>query len=203
MGNIVLLRHGETYGNIARRLDTRPPGAELTPEGRVGAHAAGHTLATLCPKLSLGVSSIAIRAQQSLVAGAEGFAEATGRKLALDVLPGLHEVDAGDFEDATSEQAHHMLANVMRSWISGDAQARIPGGESAQDVLDRMVPVLEGLAGQDGDVLVVCHGGVMRILGAYLAAVPPTLIRDVPVLNSTAIVLDDQWRCRWWVDRWL
>ena len=33
-GRLILLRHGQSYGNVERRLDTRPPGAELTPLGR-------------------------------------------------------------------------------------------------------------------------------------------------------------------------
>ena len=28
-GRLVLLRHGQSYGNVERRLDTRPPGAAL------------------------------------------------------------------------------------------------------------------------------------------------------------------------------
>ena len=33
-GRLVLVRHGQSYGNVDKRLDTRPPGAELTPQGR-------------------------------------------------------------------------------------------------------------------------------------------------------------------------
>ncbi|WP_176669124.1 histidine phosphatase family protein, partial [Mycobacterium avium] len=33
-GRLILVRHGQSYGNVERRLDTRPPGAELTPLGR-------------------------------------------------------------------------------------------------------------------------------------------------------------------------
>ncbi|PRC42995.1 histidine phosphatase family protein, partial [Mycobacterium sp. ITM-2017-0098] len=33
-GRLVLVRHGQTHGNVERRLDTRPPGAELTDLGR-------------------------------------------------------------------------------------------------------------------------------------------------------------------------
>ena len=33
-GRLILLRHGQTHANVARRLDTRPPGAELTDLGR-------------------------------------------------------------------------------------------------------------------------------------------------------------------------
>ncbi|WP_197696029.1 histidine phosphatase family protein, partial [Mycobacterium sp. E1715] len=38
-GRLVLLRHGQSYSNVERRLDTRPPGAELTPLGRDQARA--------------------------------------------------------------------------------------------------------------------------------------------------------------------
>ena len=33
-GRLVLVRHGQSHGNVARRLDTRPPGAALTDLGR-------------------------------------------------------------------------------------------------------------------------------------------------------------------------
>jgi len=33
-GRLVLVRHGQSFGNVHKRLDTRPPGAELTPLGR-------------------------------------------------------------------------------------------------------------------------------------------------------------------------
>ncbi|WP_138985516.1 phosphoglycerate mutase family protein, partial [Mycobacterium avium] len=33
-GGLVVVRPGQSYGNVERRLDTRPPGAELTPLGR-------------------------------------------------------------------------------------------------------------------------------------------------------------------------
>ena len=40
-GRIILLRHGQTYSNINRALDTRPPGAELTERGREQAQEVG------------------------------------------------------------------------------------------------------------------------------------------------------------------
>ena len=33
-GRLVLVRHGQSYGNVERRLDTRPPGSALTALGR-------------------------------------------------------------------------------------------------------------------------------------------------------------------------
>ena len=33
-GRLVLVRNGQSHANLERRLDTRPPGAELTELGR-------------------------------------------------------------------------------------------------------------------------------------------------------------------------
>ncbi|AZA10506.1 histidine phosphatase family protein [Corynebacterium gerontici] len=201
MARIILMRHGLTFGNIARKLDTRPPGAELCDEGREGAAAAGFELARLSNTVELGCSSVAIRAQQSLVACANTYEQATARALELRVLQGLHEVDAGDFENSNSEAAHEAYGNAMHAWLGGNKDARMPGGESAEEVIERMMPTLEVLAQQEHDVLVVTHGGVMRILGHYIGGVPAELIAQVPVKNSTSVVLGENFRCEWWVNR--
>ncbi|MDN6246993.1 MAG: histidine phosphatase family protein, partial [Corynebacterium casei] len=46
-GRIILLRHGQTFSNVERLLDTRPPGAELTERGREQATDVGIELAHL------------------------------------------------------------------------------------------------------------------------------------------------------------
>ena len=33
-GRLILVRHGQSHGNVERRIDTRPPGADLTDLGR-------------------------------------------------------------------------------------------------------------------------------------------------------------------------
>ncbi len=44
-GRLVLVRHGQSHGNVERRLDTRPPGAALTDLGREQARAFARDLA--------------------------------------------------------------------------------------------------------------------------------------------------------------
>ena len=39
-GRLVLVRHGQSHGNVARRLDTKPPGAPLTDLGHEQSRAA-------------------------------------------------------------------------------------------------------------------------------------------------------------------
>ena len=61
-GRLVLLRHGQSHGNVERRLDTRPPGAALTPLGRDQARAFAQGLA----QPALLAHSVAVRASAEL-----------------------------------------------------------------------------------------------------------------------------------------
>ena len=107
-GRLILVRHGQTEANVAKRLDTALPGAKLTPEGLAQAETLGIGLAS-APPLAL-VSSLALRARQTA-----GFVEQAAG-VSLDVRDGLHEVQAGDLEDRTDEAAHRLF---METFITG------------------------------------------------------------------------------------
>ena len=84
-GRLILLRHGQTYSNVARRLDTRPPGAELTDTGRNQAWNVGAELAEFCGagngspgRLGAVVSSVALRAQQTALLAMNAFEQTAG-----------------------------------------------------------------------------------------------------------------------------
>ena len=85
-GRLVLVRHGQSHGNVERRLDTRPPGAELTELGREQARA----FARAWPhEIGMVAHSIAVRASQT---AAEIGDE---RGLAPHELEGIHEAQVG------------------------------------------------------------------------------------------------------------
>ena len=92
-GRLVLVRHGQSYGNVERRLDTKPPGAALTELGLQQARLFAKQYEELAPAVL--VHSVALRAVQtaSEIAGHLGV-----EALQLD---GLHEVQAGELEDHT------------------------------------------------------------------------------------------------------
>jgi probable phosphoglycerate mutase len=89
-GRLVLVRHGQSHANVDKRLDTRPPVAELTPLGRDQARAFARE-ATSVPGLLL--HSVATRAAQT----AAEIGDALGVS-AREVL-GIHEVQVGDLEN--------------------------------------------------------------------------------------------------------
>ena len=92
-GRLVLVRHGQSEANVAKRLDTRPPGAELTQLGRQQARDFGIDWAH---PVGLVVHSVAARAQLRLVRELLG-----GRALGLEALQrtaALLELHLGFFE---------------------------------------------------------------------------------------------------------
>ncbi len=159
---LLLARHGRTPANVARILDSRPPGAPLDELGRAQAHALAARLADR-PLRSVHASR-AVRAQQTAAPVAAAHA------LPVDVVDGVHEVFVGDLEGRSDAAALAAFEEVYAAWWRGDLDARLPGGESALDLRARFLPaveqVVDGVAA--GDVLLVSHGAAVRLAAAAL-----------------------------------
>ncbi|WP_280389189.1 histidine phosphatase family protein, partial [Nocardia wallacei] len=164
-GKLILVRHGETEGNVAKVLDTRLPGLPLTERGVAQAKSFGASLPVAPRRL---FSSPALRARQT----AGHIESVTG--VPAEVLDGVYEVQVGDLEGANSDAAHRLFQQIYHRWHHGELDVRIPGGESGQDVLDRYLLVLEHLRltyltpgdlREEGDILLVSHGAAMRLAG--------------------------------------
>lgn len=199
-GRLILLRHGQTYGNVEKRLDTRPPGAELTPLGRDQARAFARGRQR---KPGLLAHSIATRARQTAGEAGELL------RVAPHEFEGLHEVQVGDLENRNDDAAIEEFGRVYQQWHEGDLDAAMPGGESANDVLARYVPVLTDLRMRylddhewTDDIVVVSHGAAIRLVGAVLAGVDGTFALDHHLANTESVVLapitDGRWSCLQW-----
>lgn len=208
---IILMRHGRTFSNARGYLDTRPPGAGLTEIGQLQALAAGQYLRELSPNLGMAVSSVAWRAQQSLQLALFGYGATDGdvpgvgsSRIPTAVVPGIHEIFAGDYEGHNSDAAHRHYDSALVGWKAGDLDARMPGGESAGELLDRFVPALLAAYEQaDGDLLVVSHGAAIRLVGIHGLRQPNGDITGQYIANGSLTVLEPegefgQWRCRLW-----
>lgn len=196
-----LIRHAESTANVLKAINTKMPGPPLTETGHRQAKELAETLASE-PIVAV-YSSIATRARQ------------TARPLALrhgldvEVLDGLHEVDAGDLEDRTDSEALALFASVFGPWTRGELHLAMPGGERGTDVRDRFTAAVERVrarheqAHPDGTVAVVCHGGVIRLCAELLADnVPANLAEAGLIPNTGSVVLtarDEGWHCESWV----
>ncbi|RJO77071.1 histidine phosphatase family protein [Nocardia panacis] len=197
-GRLVLVRHGETEGNVAKILDTRLPGLPLTERGAAQAKTFGAGLAAAPAAL---FCSTALRARQTA-----GFIEAaTG--VPAQVLADVHEVQVGALEGLGTPAAHTDFQRIYRSWHAGELWTRAPRGESGYEVLSRFLPVLgrlreECLSGAGGDVVLVNHGAAMRLVSRILTGVPLLFATNNHLDNTDTIELtplaDGGWECTRW-----
>ena len=163
MGEVVLVRHGETEWSRERRHTGRTD-LPLTGRGEEQARALAPLLHGR--RFARVLSSPAVRARRT--------AELAGLRVdAVD--PDLWEWDYGGYEGVTSAR----IRQERPGWflwddgvIPGDADH--PGetveqvGERADAVLSRVLPLLG-----DGDVALVAHGHVLRVLTARRLGLPP------------------------------
>ena len=199
-GRLILVRHGQSHGNVERRLDTRPPGADLTDLGREQARAFARERGR---PPGLLIHSIARRAAQT--------AAEIGTELAVApaAFEGIHEVQAGELENRNDDDAIAEFNEIYQRWHQGEVDLAMPGGESARDVLDRYLPVITDLRLRyledhewTEDIVVVSHGAAIRLTAATLAGVESSFVLDHHLANTEAVVLapitDGRWSCLQW-----
>jgi broad specificity phosphatase PhoE len=168
MGELILLRHGETEwsrdGKHTGRTDI-----PLTAKGIAGAKA----LAPMVARRVAGDRLVAVFASPAQ------RAQRTAQLAGLTVTrtdPDLWEWDYGGYEGVTTAE----IQRTRPDWslwrdgvIPGDAAHP---GETADEVgarVDRVLKRAEPLLA-DGDVALVAHGHVLRVLTARYLGLPPT-----------------------------
>ncbi len=181
----LLLRHAQSTWNAEGRWQGwgDPP---LSPEGvsEVGPVAGwlGHTW----PGMAAVVSSDLRRARQT----AGPVADRLGVGPVV-VDAGLRERDVGAWTGLTTEQIESAWPGQVPALREGRLD-RPPGGESTAELLARATAGLDRLRARwpGREVLVVCHGGVIRAVEQHLGAPPLT----VPNLSGRWIERATQWR---------
>jgi broad specificity phosphatase PhoE len=176
---LILARHGEA----AYETDTMAEaGGSLTPRGRAQARELGERLRG--ERIAGVVCSELARAVQT----AEIAAAVLG--LPVTVREGLQEFPAGDFRGQRYD--HGFFDPMVRSWLAGDLEQGVPGGESGRQTADRVLAVLDGIADQyrGETVLIVSHGGVILSLWGAIAPGSSLAPASDLVINCSTYVLE-------------
>jgi broad specificity phosphatase PhoE len=169
MGKLIMVRHGESEGNAIRRFTTSGE-AKITELGRRQAHEAA-TRIKLKYRPTLVIASTFARARET------GQIIANELGIPIEYEKEFREMSLGDLAGKPYESiAQDPTFDPKRSWLW-----RAPNGESHEDVLKRVAPVLDSVMHKypDDEVVVVSHGGVMRAVWAHVkgswenAHVPP------------------------------
>ena len=162
---VVLVRHGETPLTVSGGYSgSSVPGPPLTAHGRDQAVRAADLVYRIgrdiwgdVPDPSELLASPMVRTQET--------AGLIGRRLGLAVRtePLFAECDFGEWEGLTAAQIELRWPGQLKRWHD-DASVRSPGGESIEDVGERMRAGLEAVraAGVDRTVVAVTHSVSVR-----------------------------------------
>jgi probable phosphoglycerate mutase len=187
---------------LARHGDAQYPHAEvMTDDGGwltdLGIQQVGALAAAVAPERVARVfsSTLARAVESALLAG-------DALDLGAVEITGLEEIRVG--ECAGRPVGDPSFQGVYDRWIKGDLDARVPGAESGQEVLERVRGALVHIADQHrGEtVLVFTHGGVMSFAVPRLSGnVPNDLAAGCPLPNAVPArveIGDDGWRVLEW-----
>jgi broad specificity phosphatase PhoE len=186
MGDLILLRHGQTEWSKAGKHTGRTD-IPLTAQGAASAAALAPMLAKR--QIVAVFTSPASRAVRTAeLAGLDG----AGGRYPVRQDPDLWEWDYGGYEGMTTPE----IRKQRPGWylwrdgvIPGDAQHP---GETVESVAARADRVLAEAAPflREGDVVLVAHGHVLRVLTARYLGLPPTDGRLFRLDTGTASSLE-------------
>ncbi|MFT4975180.1 MAG: broad specificity phosphatase PhoE/predicted kinase [Myxococcota bacterium] len=164
---IWLTRHGESLANVGHRIG----GDEgLSPRGALYANNLARFLNERVGEGVTILNSTLQRAQQT--------AAALGRPSVTVKV--LDEIDAGICDGFTYTEIRARYPDEYAARQKDKLRYRYPRGESYEDVITRLEPVIIELERQREPTLVVAHQAVLRALYAYFANHPR---QDVPYLD--------------------
>jgi len=190
---LYLVRHGQTHANVARQLDTAVPGLDLTDEGRAQARSLADRLGG--EDLGAIYTSDLVRTQQT----AAPLAEMLG--LEMVVLPGLREIQAGDYEMSTEWQPY---IDAVTRWRD-EPDHTIPGGDSGAGFMERYDAAIARIAADGHEsALAVSHGAAMRVWCSASLSLPADFFDGRRLDNAHVVTMegdpDAGWRLLAWGD---
>ncbi len=200
---LLLIRHGQTPGNVLGQLDTASPGPGLTELGERQAAALPRSLAN--EQIGLLFASTLIRTQIT----AAPLAAARG--LDVEVLAGLREIEAGSLEKHTDRESHLRYLGTVFAWADGELDRRMPAGPSGHEFFERYDASIERIAaaaakaGDAGTVAVVSHGAAIRVWAGLRATnMEPGFAARHVLANTGIVALEGDpgagWRLIHWDD---
>jgi len=172
------VRHGESEANAAHRFSGRTD-SPLTERGRKQAEVVAAALDAV-PFDRIVATPLSRSLDTALVIGRR-------RKMPVDVVDDLIEIDVGDRTGATFDEIRG-----LPDW-KDDGFVAWPSGETLEQVLERALRAVRRIHRESagGTVLVIGHGGVTRILVSHFLGILPKLDRSPATNTNVTVIVTD------------
>jgi phosphoserine phosphatase len=178
-----MARHGQTGWNADRRFQGASD-VGLSDLGRNQAHALG--LALRGRRLARVYASPLRRALET----AEIALTAAGGA-SLTVLPDLTELSLGEWEGCTVDEIRAREGDPYQQWLQAPLDCAPPGGEALPDVCTRVCRAVDHIVNarqDDGDVLVIAHGGIISVYVCHLLGLSFNALWRLRVDNASLTI---------------
>jgi broad specificity phosphatase PhoE len=191
---LLLIRHAQSTDNVVDILGTKVPGPVLTDLGREQAAAIPAALS------DESIDAIYVSTMQRTGMTAAPLAE--NRSLPVQVIEGIEEIGAGDFEGRSDKDSIHAYMGTIISWWQSSA-ARVPGAESGDEFFARFTAAINGAVRGHDTVAVFSHGASIRTWASAISRnIDEAFSRTHDLPNTAMIVLegspDDGWIATHW-----
>jgi broad specificity phosphatase PhoE len=194
---LLLVRHGQTAANLTSRL-VGVTDIPLDPLGEIQAREVGSHLGTL--EFDALLTSPLLRARQT----AEYIARVSGHE--LEIVPGLSEMNFGDVEGLTLDEAVVQFPEIQPMIDDlDDLDLGWPRGETRRTFDERVTAtflgILERYVGKR--VVTVAHGGVIGTFFAQIVGGNPREFARYAVANCSVtqlVVSPDHTEVHFWND---
>jgi alpha-ribazole phosphatase len=163
-GVVFLVRHGHIPWDGQKRYVGQSD-VPLSPKGRAQAEALGQWFKNI--PLNRVVASDLKRTRET--------AEICKANVSIEVerFPELREIHLGEWEGQTFETVKSRDPAGFRQRGEDFSGHRPPGGENFSDLQHRVMPVFEKLVAEtEGNLLIVAHSGVNRVIICRLLGMP-------------------------------
>ncbi len=163
--NIYIIRHGQTDFNVKQVVQGRGINSDLNDTGIQQAKLFFESHKEI--KFDIVYTSSLRRTWQTV----DGF---ISKKIPHIATKNLDEIDWGIFEGVE----HHPTLqkeyyDIIEEWKKGNLSIKIEGGESAQDLADRLQPFVNEITNIEEQTILVCtHGRTLRVLICLLLNKP-------------------------------
>lgn len=170
----ILVRHGQTEWNRVERFRGRAD-VPLNATGLAQAAATGLHVAARWRQAAVYASPLS-----RAMATAEPIAARVD--LSVQPLDGLVDIDYGEWQGLTPDEARESWPDLVRAWYEAPETVQIPGGESLAGLRGRAMAAIAALA--------------ERHAGETIALVSHTVVNRVILLGILGLGNDRFWRLR-------
>ena len=166
MTKLILVRHGHVEGISPERFRGRAE-LPLTELGRREAEITAVRIAATWRPAAIYTSPMGRCVETGT---------AIGKPLGLSAsaMPGLNDIDYGDWQGLTADEARARWPDELDTWYRHPDWAAIPRGETLQQVLTRAVAALREVIRHhpDDTIVLVAHDSVNRVLLLHALELP-------------------------------